>query len=209
MVWLIHCIKVTYSMILVFINQLIIADGYPPENYVEGQESMYEAVHDMRTRIMTSPSFHGDFILAAILFENTMNRPVRKKPTTPEYLWQVKGIVPILKVDKGLAEEQNGVQLMKPIPGLDSLLQRAKSLGVFGTKMRSVIHTANPTGIQQVVTQQFAIGKEIMAAGLVPIIEPEVSIASVEKARAEILLKQELLEQLDQAIVHMNTSFSN
>lgn len=159
---------------------------------------MYEAVHEMRTRIMTSPSFHGDFILAAILFENTMNRSVQDKPTTPEYLWQNKGIVPILKVDKGLADEQDGVQLMKPIPGLDSLLQRAKTLGVFGTKMRSVIHDANPTGIQQVVAQQFAIAKQIMAAGLVPIVEPEVSITSDEKARAEILLKQSLLEHLNQ-----------
>lgn len=175
-----------------------IADGYPNERYVEGQESMYEAVHEMRTRIMTSPSFHGNYILAAILFENTMNRSVQDKSTTPEYLWQVKGIVPILKVDKGLAEEQNGVQLMKPIPELDSLLQRAKRLGVFGTKMRSVINTANPTGIQQVVEQQFEIGKEIMAAGLVPIIEPEVSIASVEKPQAEIILKQAILEQLHQ-----------
>lgn len=159
---------------------------------------MYEAVHEMRTRIMTSRSFHGDFILAAILFENTMNRSVLDKPTTPEYLWQNKGIVPILKVDNGLADEQDGVQLMKPIPGLDSLLQRAKSLGVFGTKMRSVIHDANPTGIQQVVAQQFAIAKQIMAAGLVPIVEPELSVTSDGKARAEILLKQSLLEHLNQ-----------
>jgi len=172
-------------------------DGYPEEKYVKGEESMYEAVHAMRTRIMTSPSFNGDRILAAILFENTMDRQVDGKPT-PTYLWEVKGIVPILKVDKGLEEEKDGVQLMKPIPGLDDLLKRAKELGVFGTKMRSVINLANAKGIKDIVIQQFDIVKQIIAAGLVPILEPEVDIKSPEKAEAEVVLKQNLLEQLNQ-----------
>lgn len=157
---------------------------------------MYEAVHAMRTRIMTSPSFDGDRILAAILFENTMTRQVDGKPT-PAYLWQVKGIVPILKVDKGLEPENNGVQLMKPNPGLVSLLKRAKDVGIFGTKMRSVIHHANENGIKAVVDQQFVIGKQIISAGLIPIIEPEVNIHSPEKAEAEVMLKKHLLEQLN------------
>ena len=171
------------------------AYGYPEDKYVKGEESMYEAVHAMRTRIMTSPSFNGDRILAAILFENTMDRQVDGKPT-PEYLWKDKGIVPILKVDKGLELEQDGVQLMKPIPGLDDLLKRAKQKGIFGTKMRSVVNLANEKGISEIVAQQFDIGKQIIAAGLVPILEPEVNIKSPEKAEAEVLLKQYLLQQL-------------
>ena len=169
---------------------------YPEDLYVEGEESMYEAVHAMRTRIMTSPSFNGDRILAAILFENTMDRQVNGVPTG-QYLWESKGIVPIIKVDKGLAPEENGVQLMKPIPGLDELLKRAKQAGMFGTKMRSVINLANEEGIKAIVDQQFEIGKQIIAAGLVPILEPEVNIRSPEKAQAETILKANLLEQLD------------
>jgi fructose-bisphosphate aldolase class I len=172
------------------------ADGYPEDKYVKGEESMYEAVHVMRTRIMTSPSFNGDRILAAILFENTMDRQVDGKPT-PTYLWEVKGIVPILKVDKGLEPEKDGVQLMKPIPGLDDLLKRAKDLGVFGTKMRSVINMANAKGVKEIVDQQFEIGKQIITAGLIPILEPEVNIKSPEKAEAEVLLKRYLLEHLN------------
>jgi fructose-bisphosphate aldolase class I len=172
------------------------AYGYPEDKYVKGEESMYEAVHVMRTRIMTSPSFNGDRILAAILFENTMDRQVDGKPT-PTYLWEVKGIVPILKVDKGLEPEKDGVQLMKPIPGLDDLLKRAKDLGVFGTKMRSVINMANAKGVKEIVDQQFEIGKQIITAGLIPILEPEVNIKSPEKAEAEILLKRYLLEHLN------------
>lgn len=157
---------------------------------------MYDAVHTMRSRIMTSPSFSGDKVLAAILFENTMNRSVEGEPT-PTYLWQVKGIIPILKVDQGLEPEKNRVQLMKPMPNVDELLLRAKQLGVFGTKMRSVIHRANKKGIKQVVKQQFEFAKRIIAAGLVPIVEPEVNIESKEKAKAEVLLKRNLIQQLD------------
>jgi fructose-bisphosphate aldolase class I len=170
--------------------------GYPENLYVKGEESMFESVHTMRSRIMTSPSFDGDRILAAILFENTMDRNVNDLPTG-QYLWQVKNIVPILKVDKGLDAEENGVQLMKPIPGLNDLLRRAKQAGIFGTKMRSVINLANDKGVKAIVDQQFEIGKQIIAAGLVPILEPEVNIRSPEKAQAETLLKQNLLEQLN------------
>jgi fructose-bisphosphate aldolase class I len=172
------------------------AYGYPENLYVKGEESMFAAVHAMRSRIMTSPSFNGDRILAAILFEDTMDRNVNDLPTG-QYLWQVKNIVPILKVDKGLEAEENGVQLMKPIPGLDHLLKRAKQAGIFGTKMRSVINLANDKGVKAIVDQQFEIGKQIVAAGLVPILEPEVNIRSPEKAQAETLLKQNLLQQLN------------
>lgn len=170
--------------------------GYPENLYVKGEESMFDAVHAMRSRIMTSPSFNGDRILAAILFENTMDRKVNDLPTA-QYLWQVKNVVPILKVDKGLEAEEDGVQLMKPIPGLDDLLKRAKQAGIFGTKMRSVINLANEKGVKAIVDQQFEIGKQIVAMGLVPILEPEVNIRSSEKAQAETLLKQNLLEQLN------------
>ena len=146
---------------------------------------------------MTSPAFKGDRILGAILFENTMDRDVEGKPTS-HYLWQEKNVVPFLKVDKGLADEADDVQLMKPMPGLDDLLQKACSKDVFGTKMRSVIKNANDSGIKAVVAQQFEIGKQICAAGLVPIIEPEVDINSSSKTEAEVILKQEILAQLDQ-----------
>jgi fructose-bisphosphate aldolase class I len=150
----------------------------------------------MRTRIITSPSFNGDRVLAAILFENTMDREILGLPTA-EYLWDVKKVVPILKVDKGLQDEADGVQLMKPMPGLDQLLARAKAKGIFGTKMRSVIKQANPAGIKANVAQQFEVAKQIIAAGLVPIIEPEVDIKCPDKAGAEDLLKAEIMAQLD------------
>ena len=167
-----------------------------PETAYSNDEEMMGLIHAMRTRIITSPSFNGDRILAAILFENTMDRDIEGRPTT-EYLWEVKKVVPILKVDKGLADEADGVQLMKPMPGLDALLARAKSKGIFGTKMRSVIKQASPSGVKAVVDQQFAIGRQIIAAGLVPIIEPEVDIHCPEKAKAEELLKAEIMTHLD------------
>jgi fructose-bisphosphate aldolase class I len=167
-----------------------------PETAYSNDEEMMGVIHAMRTRIITSPSFNGDRILAAILFENTMDREIEGHPTA-EYLWEAKKVVPILKVDKGLADEADGVQLMKPMPGLDALLARAKSKGIFGTKMRSVIKQASPSGIKAVVDQQFAIGRQIIAAGLVPIIEPEVDIHCPDKAAAEKLLKAEILAQLD------------
>ncbi|MEL7535428.1 MAG: fructose bisphosphate aldolase [Pseudomonadota bacterium] len=157
---------------------------------------MFDLVHAMRTRIMTSPSFNGEHILGAILFENTMDRDVEGKPT-PSYLWDVKNVVPFLKVDKGLAAEEDGVQLMKPMPGLDALLARAKEKGVFGTKMRSVIKQASESGIRNNVAQQFDIGRQIVAAGLVPIIEPEVDIFCPDKSEAEALLKTETMKHLD------------
>ena len=159
-------------------------------------DEMFSIVHDMRTRIITSPSFNGDRILGAILFENTMDREIGGKPSA-RYLWEEKRVVPFLKVDKGLAPEADGVQLMKPMPGLDSLLERAKENGVFGTKMRSVIKLANPAGIKAIADQQFEIGRRILAAGLMPIIEPEIDIHSPEKAEAEALLRTELLAHLD------------
>jgi len=159
-------------------------------------EEMFGVVHAMRTRIVTSPSFSGDKILAAILFENTMDRDIEGRPTA-DYLWNVKRIVPILKVDKGLADEHDGVQLMKPIPGLGDLLKKAKSKGIFGTKMRSVIKHANPAGVASIVNQQFEIARQIIDAGLVPIIEPEVDIHCSDKAEAEKLLKAALLESLN------------
>lgn len=166
------------------------------ENAYDGDEEMFRLVHEMRTRIITSPSFNGDRILAAILFENTMDRSIEGKPTA-HYLWENKKVVPILKVDKGLADEEHGVQLMKPMPGLDDLLAKAKAAGIFGTKMRSVIKQANADGIAANVAQQFDIGKQIIAAGLVPIIEPEVDIHCPNKAEAEALLHAELIKQLD------------
>jgi fructose-bisphosphate aldolase class I len=159
-------------------------------------EEMFRIVHEMRTRIIKDPAFGGDRIIAAILFENTMDREIDGQPTA-DYLWNVKNVVPILKVDKGLAEESDGVQLMKPMPGLDALLAKAKSKNIFGTKMRSVIKQANPSGVAAIVKQQFDIGKQIIATGLVPIIEPEVDIHCPQKAEAEVLLKKNLLEQLD------------
>jgi len=160
------------------------------------EEEMFDIVHQMRTRIMTSPSFGGDRILGAILFENTMDRDVEGQPTA-DYLWQVKGVVPFLKIDKGLAEESAGVQLMKPNPTLPELLDRARGKGIFGTKMRSVIKQADASGIAAVVEQQFDTGWQICEAGLVPIIEPEVDIHCPDKAAAEALLKTELHKGLD------------
>ncbi len=166
------------------------------ESEYAGDEEMFGKVHEMRTRIITSPAFTGDRILGAILFENTMDREIEGNPTA-QYLWQQKQVVPFLKVDKGLAEESNGVQLMKPMPELDALLSRALDRGIFGTKMRSVIHSANDDGIAAVVDQQFDVARRILARGLVPIIEPEVDINSPQKAEAEVMLKAHILAQLD------------
>ena len=165
------------------------------EDRYSGEEEMFDLVHAMRTRIIMSPAFTSDHILAAILFENTMNRKVEGL-FTADYLWQQKGIVPFLKVDQGLAAQRDGVQLMKPIPGLDALLRQAAARNVFGTKMRSVIQEANPTGISKIAEQQFAFGRQIIAAGLVPILEPEVDIRSATKAESEKILKNELLRHL-------------
>jgi fructose-bisphosphate aldolase, class I len=160
------------------------------------EEEMFAIVHQMRTRIITSPGFTGERIIAAILFENTMDRDVEKRPTA-DYLWKVKEVVPFLKVDKGLAAEKDGVQLMKPMPGLAALLGKAKAKGIFGTKMRSVIKQANAASIKNIVSQQFEVARQIMAAGLLPIVEPEVDIHCPEKAKAEELLKEAILKQLD------------
>lgn len=165
------------------------------EDRYSGEEEMFDLVHAMRTRIIMSPAFTSDHILAAILFENTMNRTIGSL-FTADYLWQRKGIVPILKVDQGLAAQEDGVQLMKPIPGLDALLRQAAARNVFGTKMRSVIHEANPAGIMKIAEQQFALGRQIIASGLVPILEPEVDIKSAAKAESEKILKKELLRHL-------------
>ncbi len=160
-------------------------------------EQMFALVHQMRTRIIVTSAFNGDRILAAILFENTMDRDIQGQ-STPDYLWNVKRVVPILKVDQGLAEEAEGVQLMKPMPKLGPLLEKAVGKRIFGTKMRSVIKLANAAGIEKVVAQQFEVGKQIVAAGLVPIIEPEVDIKCPEKAKAEALLKASILQHLSQ-----------
>jgi fructose-bisphosphate aldolase class I len=169
--------------------------GVGPDAW-SNDEEMFAVVHQMRTRIITSPSFSGKRVIAAILFEDTMDREIDGQPTA-DYLWSVKNVVPILKVDKGLAEEKDGVQLMKPMPELDALLEKAKRKNIFGTKMRSVIKQANPAGVGSIVRQQFDVGKQIVAAGLVPIIEPEVDIHCPEKAEAERLLKDAILEQLE------------
>ena len=158
---------------------------------------MFDAVHAMRTRIIVANSFTGNQILGAILFENTMDRTIDGIPTS-QYLWEKKQVIPFLKVDKGLAAEEDGVQIMKPMPALDELLKRAKAAGIFGTKMRSNINSANEAGIQKVVDQQFAVGKQIIAAGLIPIIEPEVNIHSADKAECEAILKKALLASLDE-----------
>ena len=151
-------------------------------------EEMFNLIHQMRTRIMTSKSFAGNRIFGAILFENTMDRSVEGLDTA-EYLWQIKEVVPFLKVDKGLEDENHGVQMMKPMPGLDALLEKANSKNIFGTKMRSVIKLANSDGINAIVDQQFLIGEQILAAGLMPIIEPEVDIHSPEKSECEALMR--------------------
>ena len=165
------------------------------EDAYSGDSQMFDLVHEMRTRIITSPSFDGDRVLGAILFEDTMDREIDGRPTS-DYLWNVKKIVPFLKVDKGLADERDGAQLMKPIPGLDELLSRARNKGVFGTKMRSVIKLPG-AGVNTVVDQQFEVGRHILAAGLVPIIEPEVDIHSPQKRAAEDQLKAALLDGLN------------
>ena len=166
------------------------------ESAYSGDDEMFDTVHAMRSRIVTSPSFGGDRILGAILFENTMDREIGGKGSA-HYLWDEKQVVPFLKVDKGLAEETDGAQIMNPNPDLDALLEKAKGCGVFGTKMRSVIKLANPAGVKAVVDQQFDVGRQILAAGLIPIIEPEVDIHSPEKAEAEVMLKAAMLAQLD------------
>ncbi len=159
-------------------------------------DEMFDLVHAMRARIVTSPAFNGDRILGAILFEMTMDRDIEGKPTGT-YLWEDKNVVPFIKVDKGLADEANGVQLMKPIPGLDELLTRSVEKGMFGTKMRSVVNRADADGIQSIVDQQFEVGAQIIAAGLVPIIEPEVNIAAPDKVEAEALLHDGIMRSLD------------
>lgn len=167
------------------------------EDAYANEEEMFDAVHEMRTRIITSPSFDSDFILGAILFEQTMDRDIDGLKT-PDYLWKIKGIIPFVKVDQGLADEEHGVQLMKPFPELDALLKRAKNRNVFGTKMRSVIKEANEQGIKEVVKQQFEWAKQISKAGLVPIIEPEVDIHSADKEEIEKILSNQLLNHLNQ-----------
>jgi fructose-bisphosphate aldolase class I len=167
-----------------------------PDTAYSGDAEMYKLMHEMRVRIMTAPAFSGDKVIASILFERTMDGHVKDTPV-PTFLWQERSVVPFLKVDKGLEAETDGVSLMKPIPGLDPLLERAVKLGVFGTKMRSTINLASKTGIAAIVAQQFEVGGQIMAHGLVPIIEPEVSIKSPDKAGAEAILLAELTKHLD------------
>ena len=166
------------------------------ENAWSSETEMFAIVHQMRTRIMTSPGFTGERIIGAILFENTIDRDVGGRPTA-EYLWNVKRVVPFLKVDKGLAEEKSGVQLLKPMPELSALLDKARAKGIFGTKMRSFVKQANRAGIKDIVSQQFEVARQIIAADLVPIVEPEVDIHCLEKAKAEELLKAAILEALD------------
>ncbi|MFW7269618.1 fructose bisphosphate aldolase [Gluconacetobacter sp. Hr-1-5] len=167
-----------------------------PESAYNGDDEMFRLMHEMRVRIITAPSFTGDKVIAAILFERTMDGLVGDK-RVPAYLWEDRGVVPFLKVDKGLEEEVDGVRLMKPIPGLDPLLARAVKLGIYGTKERSVINLANPEGIAAIVTQQFDLARQIAAHGLVPILEPEVLIKSPQKAAAEAILRDELARGLD------------
>ena len=166
------------------------------ESAYSGDADMYRLVHEMRTRIIKSPAFTGDKVMGAILFERTMDAEIDGTPTA-EYLWNQRGVVPFLKVDKGLADEVNGVQLMKAMPELDALLTRAVAKGIFGTKMRSVINAANPKGIADVVAQQFEVGKQIISHGLMPIIEPEVTISIADKAEAEEILLAEITKQLN------------
>jgi fructose-bisphosphate aldolase, class I len=166
------------------------------ESEYSGEEEMFNLIHQMRSRMMTNSAFTGDRVLGAILFEGTMDRDVEGIGAA-EYLWTKKKVIPFLKIDKGLADEANDVQVMKPNPDLDALLAKAKSKGIFGTKMRSVIKAANEEGIKAVVAQQFEVGRQILAAGLVPIIEPEVDINSSTKGEAEVILKKALLEELD------------
>ena len=166
------------------------------ENEYSGDAQMFDLIHGMRSRMVTSPSFGGNRVLGAILFEGTMDRDIEGQGSA-DYLWKTKGVIPFLKIDKGLADDADGVQLMKPMPELDALLTKGVSKGIFGTKMRSVIKEANKAGIDAVVAQQFAVGRQILAAGLVPIIEPEVDINSATKKEAEVLLKSALLAELN------------
>lgn len=166
------------------------------EDAWSNDDEMFNVVHQMRSRIMKSPKFNGDKVLGAILFENTMDKEVDGKPTA-DYLWDVKQVVPFLKIDKGLADENGGVQMMKQMPDLDALLKKAKAKNIFGTKMRSVIKHASTGGVEAVVAQQFEVGKQIIAAGLVPIIEPEVDIHCPDKAQAEQLLRDAILSELN------------
>lgn len=166
------------------------------ESAYSGDAAMFKLVHEMRVRIITAPAFTGDKVIGAILFERTMDGDVNGKPV-PAFLWEDRGVVPFLKVDKGLEAEADGVSLMKPIPGLDALLARAVPLGVYGTKMRSTINLANRSGIAAIVKQQFEVGAQIASHGLLPILEPEVSIKSPEKAAAEAILLEELTKGLD------------
>ena len=188
-----------------FIAALDLRGGSPPhalrlygikDDAWSNEDDMFALVHQMRSRLITSPSFTGERILGAILFENTLDREIEKRPTA-DYLWNVKRVVPFLKVDQGLAAEKDGVQLMKPMPALAALLDKASSKGIFGTKMRSVIKQANAAGIQAIVDQQFELAKQITTAGLVPIIEPEVDIHCPDKAKAEELLRAAIHEHLD------------
>jgi fructose-bisphosphate aldolase, class I len=167
------------------------------ENTWSSDEEMFGIVHEMRTRIITSPSFNGERIIGAILFENTMDREIERQPT-PGYLWNVKRVVPFLKVDEGLGAEKDGVQLMKPMPMLASLLEKARAKQIFGTKMRSVIKQADEAGVKNIVSQQFEVARQIISANLVPIIEPEIDIHCPEKGKAEQLLKAAILAKLDE-----------
>lgn len=188
-----------------FIAALDQSDGSTPkalrlygveESQYSTEAEMFDLIHAARVRVVTSKAFTSERILAAILFEGTLDRELDGRGFV-DYLWQEKGILPFLKIDKGMLDEQDGVQLMREIPGLDDLLQRARSAGVFGTKERSVIHSANPTGIDRVVAQQFELADRVLAADLMPIVEPEVNIEAVDKAEAETLLKAALLRRLD------------
>ncbi len=176
------------------------------EKEYSSEEEMFDLVHKMRTRIIKSPAFTKEYILAAILFENTMDRMIDDKYTA-DYLWDVKGILPILKVDKGLMPIENGVSLMKPIENLDDLLNRALKRNIFGTKMRSVIKEANEKGIEDIVNQQFEIGIKIASKGLIPILEPEVDINIPDKKEAEVILKEKLLKRLNELPVGINVIF--
>ncbi|MDJ0860260.1 MAG: fructose bisphosphate aldolase [Dinoroseobacter sp.] len=166
------------------------------ESAYSNEREMFDLIHDMRSRIVAAPAFTGEKVIGAILFEMTMDREFAGK-SAPAYLWEDKGVVPFLKIDKGLEAEANGVQLMKPMPDLDALLERARGKGVFGTKERSVIAAANPEGIKAIVAQQFEVGDQVLAQGLVPILEPEVSISIADKAEAEDILLAEILAHLD------------
>jgi fructose-bisphosphate aldolase class I len=172
--------------------------GIPDTAYTDDQQKMFRLIHEMRVRIMTAPAFTGDKVIGTILFEGTMDGEVKGK-SAPAFLWEERGVIPFVKVDKGLEAEKDGVQLMRPMPELDALLSRAVKLGVFGTKMRSVINLASKDGIAAIVAQQFAVGAQIAKHGLMPILEPEVSIKSPDKAGAEAILFAELTRNLDAA----------